>query len=635
MKKQLLAVALLATGLFFAQEGRVGINTTTPQATLDIVGKPAVATNVDGIIAPRLTGAELSAKDAVYTSAQTGSLVYATSAAPNSGKTTKVTAAGYYYFDGTEWVKVGSGLPVTDINLYKDNGTLTSNRTVTLDGKTLTFDGSNEKTTISPTGGLTQEGKVNGANITLRSPDNNSNGKSSSLFIQSFSETAAQILAGDDASSLTIGTHFTSAPAPIIFNTTTAANVLGTEKARITSSGNMGIATNLPTQKLDVNGNVRFRGVPTTTSLAAGDTFLVLESDGTAKKITNPAGNAVITAENGLNKTVAGAVRLGGTLDANTIITQADKTLALTGTAANAFSVDGNTFSVNAANNRVGIGTTTPERPLEIVTGDGTGFQHSNGTVKLSSYIDNTGATFGTNTNHNFKLMTNASTKMLITTTGNVGIGTESPNTKLHIASTANPLTMTGVQTAAIADDILTISNTGVVRKNSLDNLLNEKSIPTPAVWFLTNQQNNFLNGIAAGNTVVTPMTLLKNNIPGLTYNASTSTITFPAGLFQISYIYEGLHNNTGCTISSYIVNFPDTTAAGDVIPAGTRIHSTSSHNQGGQSNHGGTVTYTARLNAGQTWQIRFGRGQSGNCTGTGGELYAKRTQLSIIKIGE
>lgn len=55
-----------------------------------------------------------------------------------------------------------------------------------------------------------------------------------------------------------------------------------------------------------------------------------------------------------------------GTLTDNRIVNQGNRTLAFTGTVANAFSVDGTTFSVNAANNRVGIGTITPTAPLEV-----------------------------------------------------------------------------------------------------------------------------------------------------------------------------------------------------------------------------------------------------------------------------
>ncbi|WP_449401343.1 hypothetical protein [Chryseobacterium wanjuense] len=57
-----------------------------------------------------------------------------------------------------------------------------------------------------------------------------------------------------------------------------------------------------------------------------------------------------------------------GTLIGNRTVTQNDKTLAFTGTATNAFSVDGSTFSVDAANHRVGVGTRAPEHGFHVVT---------------------------------------------------------------------------------------------------------------------------------------------------------------------------------------------------------------------------------------------------------------------------
>lgn len=56
-----------------------------------------------------------------------------------------------------------------------------------------------------------------------------------------------------------------------------------------------------------------------------------------------------------------------GTLMDNRTVTQAANTLAFTSTAINGFSVAGSTFSVDAANNRVGIGTTTPNAKLEVI----------------------------------------------------------------------------------------------------------------------------------------------------------------------------------------------------------------------------------------------------------------------------
>ena len=112
------AIFLTISGTAYAQEGRVGINTSTPAATLDVTASPSISTRIDGFIAPRLKGSELKAKDGLYTTAQDGTIVYVTEAlasANTSTKTANVTSIGYYYFDKTldsgsgQWVKVRNG----------------------------------------------------------------------------------------------------------------------------------------------------------------------------------------------------------------------------------------------------------------------------------------------------------------------------------------------------------------------------------------------------------------------------------------------------------------------------------------------------------------------------------------------
>lgn len=94
------------SSLFFAQ---VGINTPTPQATFDVVAKKTDGTTSEGIIAPRLTGNQIKSADAQYDSPQTGTLVYAMDAVNGATtKTVNITTAGYYYFDGKIWQKMGN-----------------------------------------------------------------------------------------------------------------------------------------------------------------------------------------------------------------------------------------------------------------------------------------------------------------------------------------------------------------------------------------------------------------------------------------------------------------------------------------------------------------------------------------------
>jgi hypothetical protein len=79
--------------------GQVGINTTSPQSTLQVVGKATVINSLDGIIAPSITGDQLKLK--TYTMQQNGALQYVTQAATianRTGQTINVDSSGYYYF---------------------------------------------------------------------------------------------------------------------------------------------------------------------------------------------------------------------------------------------------------------------------------------------------------------------------------------------------------------------------------------------------------------------------------------------------------------------------------------------------------------------------------------------------------
>lgn len=132
---------IVAISLFSVKSNaQVGINTSTPTSTLDVIAKNATgsASNVDGLLVPRVDRLRAQSMSAVPTS----TMIYINNAATGTqlGTTVNVDTVGYYYFNGTAWVKIKS-TDTTDLNIYNSNGSLTGNRIVTQGANTLAFTG--------------------------------------------------------------------------------------------------------------------------------------------------------------------------------------------------------------------------------------------------------------------------------------------------------------------------------------------------------------------------------------------------------------------------------------------------------------------------------------------------------------
>ena len=250
------AVFLTISGTAFAQEGRVGINTSTPAATLDVVASPTVPTRIDGFIAPRLKGTELQSKNALYTAAQDGAIVYVTEVlTATDDKTLNVTSIGYYYFDKTvgtagRWMKIANPTAVVAYqepwNNASDNQPATSN---TSDIYQLGKVGIN---TNSPSNNLHVKGTSPGNDEVIVKVEDNNMSSGNKVLIKlgkndSGKKDAADIIYyydADNSNSNRIDFGFSG----------------NSESMSLTSQGNFGIGTNAPTQKLDVNGASRLRG---------------------------------------------------------------------------------------------------------------------------------------------------------------------------------------------------------------------------------------------------------------------------------------------------------------------------------------------------------------------------------------
>ncbi|WP_415328203.1 hypothetical protein [Chryseobacterium sp. MMS23-Vi53] len=139
--KNIILMSILMTPLLYF--GQVGINTTSPAATLDIVAKNSTgtSTNIDGLIVPRIDRQRAQNMTGITTS----TLVFINSIATGTqtGIAANIDTTGYYYYDGTVWVKLHNPTNATNlgVNIYNSDGTLTGNRIVTQNANTLAFTG--------------------------------------------------------------------------------------------------------------------------------------------------------------------------------------------------------------------------------------------------------------------------------------------------------------------------------------------------------------------------------------------------------------------------------------------------------------------------------------------------------------
>lgn len=346
MKINLLPVIFFFPLLGYAQ---VGINTVMPSATLDVIAKDptGTTTNVDGMLIPRVDRQRAQSMTGVPTS----TLVYVNSIATGTqaGTAVNIDAVGYYYYNGSNWVKISPPL-----NIYNTNGTLTGNRTVTQGANTLAF----------------ASGIVNGfsvANSTLSVDGANgrvgigSNAPTKKLHVEGsqFLNAAATVAATNDAFDINIGqdgfsygnridnfginmrTASTADPgsvARINFGDVSTGTISGLGNRYLSfsvgkplnelmyltniNSGAVGIRTITPQKSLHVNGSLQV-----VNEINVGGSATAAGSAGTTGQILTSSGAGAAPSWQSLN-TVSGTIASANYVQGTTALTIANGTTA-------------------------------------------------------------------------------------------------------------------------------------------------------------------------------------------------------------------------------------------------------------------------------------------------------------------
>jgi len=297
------------------------------------------------------------------------------------------------------------------------------------------------------------------------------------------------------------------ADTPIKFLTSPTTHATYSEAMRIAGDGNVGIGTDDPAQELHVDGNARLTGLFYDGTNSGGTNGQILSSDGSQTEWIDgsdipgvPAGSGTtnylarwtpnastlgtgVTYDNGTNvgigtndpktklhvlSTVGSLPALGAAPSAAQIGGGAFGTLFSTLTSGKGVIQQGRNdgtpqaydLSLQPSGGNVGIGITDPSQKLEV-SGNALIKNGSNAYLYIYNtasflYSDSIGNTIIRSAN-NFRIQTvGSSERVRVTSSGNVGINTTDPKTKLHVATGVT----NDVPTAGTATGGLWVSNT-------------------------------------------------------------------------------------------------------------------------------------------------------------------------------
>jgi hypothetical protein len=389
MKKAIFAIIITFSSLYFAT-AQVAINTTS--ATPDTSAMLDVSSTTKGMLVPRMTAIQRT----TITTPATGLLVYDT------------TLGQFYYYNGSTW----SAILITESD--PKIGSLTNNYMPRWNGSTLTnsaiYDNTGTRISIGTTTISPESRLALGAYSATEGGQLQLNGNS-------LASVAYHLDNYDDAFRIMSGTNFVSSNVRMI----------------IKSTGNMGIGTSDPTEKLEVSGKTKTTNLQVTNGATDG---YILQTDATGNTSwVNPNTFSIPASLNSAT---------------NGYVLQTDAT-------GNTSWVNPNTFintnwttsgsnQYNALSGNVGIGVSSPTSKLEVSgKTKTTTFQMTNGAANnyvLQSDASGNGSWVNVNTLTGAGLTTNYHPKwngsslingILYDDGNSIGIGT----TSLSTASTS------------------------------------------------------------------------------------------------------------------------------------------------------------------------------------------------------
>jgi hypothetical protein len=336
------------------------------------------------------------------------------------------------------------------------------------------------------------------------------------------------------------------------------ANESNTNGLYIFSSSNfmfnsigLGIGSTSPSTKLSIGGSAYVSGDIRTTNLIA------------TSSISTPSLTLTGLSINSLLSTNASGVITATSTPTfgnfNATSTTATSTISTGG-----FAVGGNQFLVQQNSGNIGIGTATPSAKLEAIgsnyiikwgsqSGGAVGGLYSAGNVQVGSF-----------TNHPLQFFTNdSSAQVTLATSGNFGIGTATPTTRLQVAP-AGGYTTIGSTNAAISiyDPAVSSANLVFGINGSASNSIQSRD-GTSLSWPLA--LNPFGGNVGIGTTspyrtlsVVGSGVFTGGDVLASTFTA-TSTVTVGTKLFVGSYGDASRAINVGgdigVTAGSQIIN--------------------------------------------------------------------------------